>query len=339
MAAAPIGDHDHQAGQADEREAHEAREEEAREGRDLDRPGAASRWPTSRTGPDPLVVGAADAVGVVVGVVDPDLQGQGHDEGEHGIRPDDVTGLVGGTGADEDGGDGGGQRARAGALDPLGQGGHGVLGASFYSLRRKSGSSSGPRGPRGPRGPDGRRPGPRGAGPPRAPARPATSQPIGPRTGTRTAMSQTGFGIVRTTPVGRSARSRRTHRSRRRRRGRRARRAARRPPSARVGTPLSCHRSGGTLNGASDGGPVGLARPALRDGGEHEDPARAGLRRAGCRAGARAPGASSGGPVGSTSVTAAQTALAPLRVGEADDDDVERRRRGGVSWRPRRRRG
>ena len=73
---------------------------------------------------DPGLVGAADAVGVVVGVVHPDLQRQGDDEGEDAegdVRPPDE---VGGGGAEDDGGDGGGQGARAGARHPLGQGGH-----------------------------------------------------------------------------------------------------------------------------------------------------------------------------------------------------------------------
>ena len=42
--------------------------------------GAASPAPTSRVGPDPVGVRAADAVGVVVGVVDADLQGQRHQQ-------------------------------------------------------------------------------------------------------------------------------------------------------------------------------------------------------------------------------------------------------------------
>ena len=75
--------------------------------------------------PDPGLVGAPDAVGVVVGVVHPDLQGEGDDEGEDAERDVGAPHEVGGGGAEDDGGDGGGQGARAGARHPLGEGGHG----------------------------------------------------------------------------------------------------------------------------------------------------------------------------------------------------------------------
>ena len=51
---------------------------------------------------DPVVVGAADAVGVVVGVVDRDLEGQAHDEREQRLPPDDAVDVRRDAGAGED---------------------------------------------------------------------------------------------------------------------------------------------------------------------------------------------------------------------------------------------
>ena len=68
--------------------------------------------------PDPRVVGAADAVAVVVGVVHADLQGQADDEGDGDPPPHHRSGADRAPGADGDGHDGGGQRARPGAEDP-----------------------------------------------------------------------------------------------------------------------------------------------------------------------------------------------------------------------------
>ncbi len=73
---------------------------------------------------DAVLVGAADAVGVVVGVVDADLEEQRDDEREQRIAGVRLLHRVGRARSDEDGGDGGGQRAGARALDPLVQGGH-----------------------------------------------------------------------------------------------------------------------------------------------------------------------------------------------------------------------
>ena len=144
-------------GQGAERQ-HEPRTGERHEGQADDcRPRRSDRSAASRTfdgggepladephRPDPRLVGAADAVGVVVGVVDADLEGQCDEQGEDRQGRVGTPEQVGGGGAEDDGGDGGGQGARARAGDPLGQGGHGWGQRSL----RKSGSSSGPRGRR-----------------------------------------------------------------------------------------------------------------------------------------------------------------------------------------------
>ena len=67
---------------------------------------------------DAGVVGAADAVAVVVGVVDADLQGEADDEGDGDAPPRHRAGADGAAGADGDRDDGGGQRARARAQQP-----------------------------------------------------------------------------------------------------------------------------------------------------------------------------------------------------------------------------
>src|SRR5699024_10988722 len=80
---------------------------------------------------DPLLVGAADAVAVVVGVVDADLQTRGDEQGEQRepelgpllLQADVAVGRRGG-GTDDDGGDRCGEGSRAGAGDPLLHGGH-----------------------------------------------------------------------------------------------------------------------------------------------------------------------------------------------------------------------
>ena len=67
---------------------------------------------------DPDVVGPADAVAVVVGVVHADLQRETHEQGARDAPPDDVAGPHGTRGAERDGNDGRRQRARAGSDDP-----------------------------------------------------------------------------------------------------------------------------------------------------------------------------------------------------------------------------
>ena len=74
---------------------------------------------------DPVGVGAADAVGVVVGVVHADLQGEGDHEGEQRLPPDRLVVVRRDTSAGEHRRDRGRQRARARAGDPVSGGGHG----------------------------------------------------------------------------------------------------------------------------------------------------------------------------------------------------------------------
>ena len=95
------------------------------EGGELDR--ARLREPLSdephRT--DPGGVGAANPVGVVVGVVDADLEGEGDEQRQRGIPEPGVPGLVGGGGSEDDGCDGGREGPGPGTGDPLVRGGHG----------------------------------------------------------------------------------------------------------------------------------------------------------------------------------------------------------------------
>ena len=74
---------------------------------------------------DPALIGAADAVAVVVGVVDPDLQREGDDQREQ--RPTGTPDLdrEGGAGSHEHRGDRGGQGAGAGSFEPVRGSGHG----------------------------------------------------------------------------------------------------------------------------------------------------------------------------------------------------------------------
>ena len=81
---------------------------------------------------DAVHVGAADAVGVVVGVVDAHLQGERDAERERGAAEVERAQLGGGAAADEDRGGGGGQRARSSALHPVAGSGH----VSFLSSCR-----------------------------------------------------------------------------------------------------------------------------------------------------------------------------------------------------------
>ena len=87
-------------------------------------------------------------------------QRQGDQQGKHGVGRVTLLEGVGGAGTDQNGCDSGGKGSGPGALDPLGQRGHGVVsrfvlcqvrrwavtGRCSHRLRRKSGSSSGPRG-------------------------------------------------------------------------------------------------------------------------------------------------------------------------------------------------
>jgi hypothetical protein len=160
--------HDPRLAEADEGQARHGRGGEAQHrGRlDVRRGGQALADEPHRA--DPGLVGAADAVGVVVRVVHPDLQREGDEEGEDRQRQVGAPEQVRGSGSEDDGGDGGGQGARAGTSHPLVQGCHGGVQRSL----RKSGSSSGPRGRR-------------CWGRPRGPlrGRPAMSQAAGPTTG------------------------------------------------------------------------------------------------------------------------------------------------------------
>ena len=74
---------------------------------------------TSRVGPTRCLVRAADAVAVVVGVVDADLQRERHDQGEHGAPGGEPAVAEGDPGADEDGDDRGRQRPRPGTRQPV----------------------------------------------------------------------------------------------------------------------------------------------------------------------------------------------------------------------------
>ena len=115
------------------------------EGRHLDRARVRELLADEPHGAHSGGVGAAHAVGVVVGVVDPHLQGEGDEKGQHGIpqpaRPASWAAAVpmttGATAA-------GRVRGRAPAIHwfavAMAQEG------PFYSPLRKSGSSSGPRG-------------------------------------------------------------------------------------------------------------------------------------------------------------------------------------------------
>ena len=85
--------------------------------------GVAAPEPTSRIGPTRSASVPRRAVGVVVGVVDRDLQGERDDQGEQRRQRPEAVERGGGAGADQHGRERGGQRARAGAGDPLGGGG------------------------------------------------------------------------------------------------------------------------------------------------------------------------------------------------------------------------
>ena len=75
--------------------------------------------------PGPHVVGAADAVGVVVGVVDPDDHRDRDDQRQQRLPPRRGAQPGRGAGSRDHRGDGIGQRTRAGPLDPLRDTGHG----------------------------------------------------------------------------------------------------------------------------------------------------------------------------------------------------------------------
>ena len=75
-------------------------------------------------GAGPVVVGAADAVGVVVGVVDTDDQRDRNHKGQSRFPPHLTADPGGGTGACQHGGDGIREGPRSGALYPLRKTGH-----------------------------------------------------------------------------------------------------------------------------------------------------------------------------------------------------------------------
>ena len=101
----------HQAGRGGHAERQERRALDRRRGRC---PGA-----DQPHRPDPLGVGAPDAVAVVVGVVHADLQGQADDQGQHRLPPHRVAVVRRHAGAREHRRDRGGQGARPGACHPL----------------------------------------------------------------------------------------------------------------------------------------------------------------------------------------------------------------------------
>ena len=68
----------------------------------LDRSGLRGSRTHQPLRPDPMLVGAADAVGVVVGVVDAHLQGQRDEPGEHRPQQIGAAGEHGDAGARED---------------------------------------------------------------------------------------------------------------------------------------------------------------------------------------------------------------------------------------------
>ena len=113
--------HDHQPpGRAGrEHQARDRRDPERRERRRLHRARRRDPGADQSHRADPVGVGAADAVGVVVGVVDADLQREAHHESEQGLPPHRVAVVRRHARAREDGRDRGRQRARAGAGHPL----------------------------------------------------------------------------------------------------------------------------------------------------------------------------------------------------------------------------
>ncbi len=83
--------------------------------------GEAAPEPDQPQRADPVGIGAADAVGVVVGVVDAHLQRQRDQQRQQRLAHDHGVGEGGGTGARDDRRHGRGQGARARPLDPLRQ--------------------------------------------------------------------------------------------------------------------------------------------------------------------------------------------------------------------------
>ena len=96
---------------------------EAREGRDLDRSWLGHPGTDQPQRAHPVGVGAAYPVGVVVGVVDPDLQGQADGQGEQGLDRREPAGPAGYPAAGQHRRDGGRQRPGARASCPLSRGG------------------------------------------------------------------------------------------------------------------------------------------------------------------------------------------------------------------------
>ena len=121
MQAAPTASSHHCPVRHDDHQPRERAEQEADATQPASpHPATATPDAVSRIGPTRCVVGAAHAVAVVVGVVDADLEGQGDDEGqERPARRSAAAVVRSDPGACGDGGDGGRQRARSGALPPL----------------------------------------------------------------------------------------------------------------------------------------------------------------------------------------------------------------------------
>src|SRR5699024_7003622 len=96
----------------------------------LDRSGPGETRAHETLRPHPVVVGAADAVGVVVGKVDAHDEGPRHHQGEQRLPPHEAAGQCRGGRAHEDRGEGVGPRPGARPLEPVGDGragGHHVV--------------------------------------------------------------------------------------------------------------------------------------------------------------------------------------------------------------------
>ena len=94
------------------------------ERRHLDGPRRGHAGPHQPRRTHPVRVGAPDAVGIVVRVVDPDLERERHDEREAATEGGEAAERVPGTAAHQDRGDRGGQRPRSGRGHPLLRGCH-----------------------------------------------------------------------------------------------------------------------------------------------------------------------------------------------------------------------
>ena len=122
----PRGQHRHDAdgqqppgGRRGQGQARDRGHAEGQERRPLHRSGRCGARPDQPQRTDPVGVGAADAVGVVVGVVDRHLEREGDDEREQRLPPHDGVDVRRDAGAGEHGGDGCGEGARSRAGEPL----------------------------------------------------------------------------------------------------------------------------------------------------------------------------------------------------------------------------